>query len=100
MEKEESPQKQFESASEYYRNVLKNGFLESVENSTDKQYAHSYYKRVIFEYNEYIPYNTVFFWELKKTFDHFFKLDRNNVMKKCFLIYHIFTKLVLKHLNN
>ena len=82
MESKESPQKQFESASEYYRNVLKNGFLESVEHSTDKQYAHSYYKRVIFEYNEYIPYNTVFFRELKITFNHFLKLDQNNVIEK------------------
>lgn len=84
MEKEESPQKQFESASEYYFNVLKNGFLESVENSTDKQYAHTYYKRVIFEYNQYIPHNTIFFRELKITFDHFLKLDQNNVIEKVF----------------
>ena len=82
MEKKEPPQKQFESASDYYRNVLKNGFLESVENSTDKLYAHTYYKRVIFEYNEYIPHNTVFFRELKITFDHFLKLDQNNVIEK------------------
>ena len=75
MEKEESPQKQFESASDYYFNILKNGFIESVESSTDKQYAHTYYKRVMFEYNEFIPHNTVFFRELKITFDHFFKLD-------------------------
>lgn len=84
MEKEELPQKQFESASEYYFNVLKNGFLECVESSTDKQYAHAHYKRVIFEYNEFIPHNTVFFRELKITFDHFFKLDRNNVIEKVF----------------
>jgi hypothetical protein len=79
MKKKESPQKQFESASEYYRNVLKNGFLECVESSTDKQYAHTYYKRVIFEYNQYIPHNTVFFRELKKTFDHFLRLDHKKV---------------------
>ena len=45
MEKKEPPQKQFESASDYYRNVLKNGFLESVESSTDKQYAHTYLQK-------------------------------------------------------
>lgn len=84
MEKKESPQQQFESASEYYRNVLKNGFLESVESSTDKQYAHTYYKRVIFEYNQFIPHNTIFFRELKITFDHFLKLDQNNVIEKVF----------------
>ena len=84
MEKKEPPQKQFESASEYYRNVLKSGFLESVESSTDKQYAHTYYKRVMFEYNQFIPHNTVFFRELKITFDHFLKLDQNNVIEKVF----------------
>ncbi|GEM_PF-1050155 len=84
MEKDESPQKQFESASDYYFNILKNGFIESVENSTDKQYAHAHYKRVMFEYNEFIPHNTVFFRELKITFDHFLKLDQNNVIEKVF----------------
>lgn len=84
MEAKESPQQQFESASEYYQNILKTGFLESVENSTDKQYAHSYYKRILLEYNEFIPHNTVFFRELKKTFDHFLKLDRNNVIERVF----------------
>lgn len=84
MEKDESPQKQFESASDYYFNVLKNGFLECVESSTDKQYAHAHYKRVMFEYNEFVPHNTVFFRELKITFDHFFKLDQNNIIEKVF----------------
>ena len=84
MEKKESLQQQFESASEYYRNVLKNGFLESIEKSTDKQYAHSHYKRVFFDFNQYIPHNTVFYRELKITFDHFLKLDKNNVIEKVF----------------
>jgi hypothetical protein len=84
MKKKESPQKQFESTVEYYFNVLKNGFLDCVENSTDKQYSHAHYKKIFFEYNQFIPYNTVFFHELKITFEHFLKLDNNNVIDNVF----------------
>jgi hypothetical protein len=89
MERKESPQQQFETASAHYYEVLKNGFIADVEKATDKQYAYNHFKREYFEHNPFIPHYSVFFQELKKPFDHFIKIDEENVIEQTYLYVHL-----------
>lgn len=82
MEPHQSPQEQFNQSFEHNYAVLKNAFIREVGKATDREYAIRHFRHILFERNELIPYNTVFFQELITTFLHLSRLDESTALER------------------
>ena len=65
----------FQKAILEYYNTLKKGYLFEVEKATNKTYAKKHFQQILFLENELVPFQTVFFDELKTTYIHHYFLD-------------------------
>lgn len=74
--------KKFKACIEYYYEVLKKGYLKEIEKSTDKDYAKKHFQRIFFLENDFVPYTSVLFQELRFTYHHFSKLNENTAYDK------------------
>jgi len=82
MERNESPKEQFDKAAAHFYTVLKNGFLEDVEKASNKMYAYLHCRKVYFERNQFIPYNSAFFQNLTTAYIHFFNMDEDSSVEE------------------
>lgn len=74
--------KTFNKCIEYYYGVLKEGYLKEIEKATDTDYAKKHFQRILFLENDFVPYMSVLFQELRFTYHHFSKLSENTAYDK------------------
>lgn len=82
MERNESSKQQFDKAAAHYYDVLKLGFIEEVDKATNKLYAYLHCRKVFFERNQFIPYYSAFFQNLKAAYVHFFNMNEANSIEE------------------
>jgi hypothetical protein len=74
--------KKFKECIEYYYGVLKKGYLKEISEATDTEYAKKHFQRVFFLENDFVPYMSVLFQELRFTYHHFSKLNEKTAYDK------------------
>jgi len=72
----------FQKSIVHYYNELKKGYLEKLEKASDKEYAKNHWQKVFFTENEYVPYKSVLFNELKFIYHHHNCLDAETAYNK------------------
>ena len=74
--------KKFKECIEYYYGVLKKGYLKEIREATDTEYAKKHFQRIFFLENDFVPYMSVLFQELRFTYHHFSKLNEKTAYDK------------------
>lgn len=63
-----------------YLQQLRTQYGSRIQNATNKNYARNYYREILLEHNEKIPFNTLFFHELHSVYLHFCNLDERSAL--------------------
>lgn len=72
----------FEQSKVIYYTRIKSAYLDGIKNSFNKEYAADYFRTILLDDNDAIPYKTVFYSELKVIFDHFYSLKGNDAISE------------------
>lgn len=67
-----------------YSKFLEKGYLEAIQEATDKDYAKNYYQNIFFLENEMVPYASLLFKELSFSYDHFSCLNSKTAYVRTF----------------